>query len=444
MNFIPNRRRKEEMLRELGLSSEDELFADIPRDVRLKDLRLPEGMPEADLRELMKDMSHMNSRHILFVGGGMYRHYIPSAVSSLVMRSEFYTSYTPYQPEVSQGMLQALFEYQSYMAVLTGMDAVNASMYDWGTALGEAVRMALRISGKSGVVVPRAMYWDKMDVLRSYLVGTGAVVREVDYSPETGRLDMASLDAAVGKDTACIYLENPNFFGVWEPDALKIKDAYPDVMYIVGVNPVSLAVAKPPGEYGADIVVGEGQPLGMPVYYGGPGLGIFGTRQRYVRKMPGRLIGMTEDAGGRRAFVMTLQTREQHIRRQRATSNICSNQALCALQSLVYMALMGPDGLRKVAETSAARARELADALAELDGVRVPYFSGEFFNEFVYIPGVPSKTVFSRLQEVGITGGLRLRRHFPELGDAVLTCATETVTSEDVVRYASVMREVVG
>src|SRR3989454_4632364 len=352
------------MLRAMGLKSIDALFADIPEAVRIKGLDLPRGMGEQDVVRHITSLLRKNRSADgmpTFLGAGLYDHFVPASVRAIASRAEFYTAYTPYQAELSQGILQTLWEYQSFICELTGMDAANTSMYDGSTALGEAALMAHRITGKREIVVPRALHWEKADVLRSYTVGPGLKIVPVDYDSETGTVDLDDLRLAVGEDTAAVYVENPNFFGRFEEDLEEIRSIAPSLL-IVGANPLSLAVIKAPGDLGADIVIGEGQPLGNAVNFGGPLIGVFACKEEHVRKMPGRIIGLTKDAEGEQAFCMTLQTREQHIRRERAMSNICTNETLMAVTSAAYIAVLGPTGLRRGAPENLPRAETLRGA----------------------------------------------------------------------------------
>src|SRR3989475_5766282 len=359
---------EEAMLRAMGLRSMDELFADIPSEVRTKGLDLPMGLPEQEVVRHVTSLLRKNrSAETMpsFLGAGLYDHFVPASVRAIASRSEFYTSYTPYQAELSQGILQTLWEYQSFICELAGMDAANTSMYDGSTALGEAALMAHRITGKREIVVPRALHWEKGDVLRSYTVGPGLKIVPVDYDSETGTVDLDDLRMAVGEDTAAVYVENPNFFGRFQEDLADIRSIAPSLL-IVGANPLALAVTKAPGDLGADIVIGEGQPLGNSVNYGGPLVGIFACREEHVRKMPGRVIGLTRDVERRRAFCMTLQTREQHIRRERAMSNICTIETLMAVISAAHIAVLGARGLRRLALENMRRAKRLAERVDPL------------------------------------------------------------------------------
>lgn len=432
------------MLREMGINSWEELFADIPKEVRKNGINIP-PMEEYELYRLSKELAHKNMdffRMPNFLGAGNYFHYIPPAVMELAARSEFYTSYTPYQPEVSQGMLQAMFEYQSLIGELTGMDVANSSMYDAATALGEAARMAHRINRRMEILVPENLYWEKESVLKNYIVGLGMRIRKYKLDSK-GKIDLNSLEENMSDDTSAVYVENPNFYGVIDDHVMEVKDITGKAMFVVGVNPLSLAILKPPGEYGADIVIGEGQILGNPISFGGPLLGIFATRKEYVRKMPGRIIGATKDAEGRRAFVMALQTREQHIRRGKATSNICSNEALCALYSVLYLAYLGANGLRKVALKNMENAKLLMEKLRGA-GFKTPHFDSEHFNEFlVDLPRNPHE-ISRELVKHGVHGGLPINEGcFPGIGNAMLLCTTEMHTPEDMDKLVNAFKEVV-
>ncbi len=432
------------MLRAMGLTSIDDLFADIPASVRTPGIDIPRGLDEQDVvRHVTATLRKNRSMETMptFLGAGLYDHFVPASVRAIASRAEFYTAYTPYQAELSQGILQTLWEYQSFVCELTGMDAANTSMYDGSTALGEAALMAHRITGKREIVIPRPLHWEKRDVLRSYTVGPGLKIVEVGYSPETGTMDLDDLKMAVGDDTAAVYVENPNFFGRFQEDLADIRAITPSVL-IVGANPLALAVTKPPGELGADIVIGEGQPLGNAVNFGGPLVGIFACTEEHVRKMPGRVIGLTRDVEGRRAFCMTLQTREQHIRRERAMSNICTNETLMAVVSAAYVAVLGPRGLRKVAIENIRRAKQLAERIDPLESFEAPVFPGGHFNEFVVRSEIPYARVHRALLAAGVHGGLPLTARFPELGEAALFATTEVHTEADYERLLGALEGV--
>ncbi len=431
----------QEMLRTIGVKSVEELFSDIPEEVRIDGIDIPEGMSEMELREMAKEVLSKNTtmgEMPTFLGAGVYRHYLPSALRELLSRSEFYTSYTPYQAEISQGMLQSMFEYQSLMAELTGMEVSNASLYDGSTALGEAALMAARITRKKKIIVPKAMLWEKKSVLENYAHGPGLIIEAIPYETDTGRADLSALKEMVDEDTAAVYIENPNFFGVLDERVDEFRDIAGNAMLIVAADPVSLGIIRPPGDYGADIVIAEGQGIGMAPNFGGPLLGIFTSRKKYLRQMPGRIIGMTEDSDGRRAFTMTMQTREQHIRRAKATSNICSNEALCALASAMYLAMLGREGLRKLAKLNMYKARELAERISAINGFEVPF--KPFFNEFVVRYPTDFESIHEALLENGIHGGLSLKEHFPELGESALYAITETTPAWGVEKLIEILK----
>lgn len=434
------------MLSKLGIDSVEELFSDIPVSVRTDGVPIPPGMSEIEVIREVTSMLSANITaydHPCFMGGGVYHRFIPSAVKAIISRSEFVTSYTPYQAEISQGMLQALFEYQSYVAELTGMEAVNSSNYDAATALGEAAAMCHRVNGRRKFLIPQLISCDKRGVLRNYVKGVGMEIVDYAYDPSTGEADMDDLKEKIDGDVGGVYVEVPNFLGVMDRHAAEMKEVIGDALLVVGVDPISLGLLKAPGDYGADIVIGEGQSLGSPMNFGGPLLGLFGCRQELVRKMPGRVIGMTKDAEGKRAFCMTLQTREQHIRRSKATSNICTNEALMAVAAAAYLAIVGRDGLRAVAKSNMANARKLRDALSSVKGVECPVLDAPFFNELpARLPIKPEKMSKVLLRK-GIIGGIPLIKHVPEMGDCMLFAATEMTTDNDIERLVEAMEVVV-
>ena len=444
--LLPGLKEKAELLKGAGVKTIDELFVDIPAKVRIDSLDLPEGLVECELSSMMKKMlgANKSSRDMLsFLGAGMYPNYVPAVVRAVTSRGEFVTSYTPYQAEVSQGMLQALWEFQSLMCELTGMEVTNTSMYDGPTAIGEAALMAARSTKRQEILVPKAMHWEKKEVLRTYTIGPGLAIKEVPYEPATGQLDLAILKAMINENTAALVVSNPNFFGVWEERATELKSMLGDAMLIVDVNPISLGIAKAPGDYGADIVVGEGQPLGIGPTLGGPSFGILTTRKKYLRDMPGRLIGMTKDAEGARAFCMTLQTREQHIRRAKATSNICSNEALCSIAAASYLSLQGRSGLRSLGIKLGQKSLGLAERLRRVAGIEAPVFRSRHFNEFVLRSKSSIKSSCAHALKHGILPGVRLKQHFPELGDSLLVTVHEGHDDSDFERLATVLSEVV-
>jgi glycine dehydrogenase subunit 1 len=446
VTYIPNTDAdRAAMLDTIGISSIDQLFADIPSAARAKELDLPEPLSEMEAVRVMRELSAQNgdlTRYACFLGAGAYRHFIPSIVGHVIGRSEFYTAYTPYQPEVSQGTLQTIYEYQSMLTELTGMDAANASMYEGASALAEAVIMSLVVTGRRRVVVARSLHPQYRDVARTYSEGRDVQFEEIGSSLEgqfDGRLTPDAARAALNDQTAALVVQQPNFLGSIE-DLRGLADAAHAVgaLLVVAINPVALALLESPGAAGADIVVGEGQPLGIPLAYGGPWLGIFAARDKYVRQMPGRIVGMTTDVDGRRGFVLTLQTREQHIRRERATSNICTNVALCALASTVYMSAVGKQGLRQVANLCLQKAHYLAEQVAALPGFTVANTAPFFHEVVVRCPG-SVETLQTRLVEQGILAGYALGRDYPELEDALLLCCTEANTRDEIDRLVEAL-----
>jgi glycine dehydrogenase subunit 1 len=377
-----------------------------------------------------------------FLGGGVKPHYIPSAVKAIISRSEFYSSYTPYQPEASQGFLQAMFEYQSILAEITEMDIANASLYDDATALGEAALMCSRISKKKVFLFPENISWDKQCILANYAKGAGIEIRQVPYDRKTGMVNVSALESSVDSSVAGMYLENPNYFGVFEAEVDQIHTILDknSCLYVVGVDPLSLGIVRGPGSYDADIVIGEGRALGNPMSFGGGSLGLFACRKKYLRYIPGRIIGMTEDANGDRAFCMTLQTREQHIRRGRATSNICTNEGLYALAAVSYVSLLGAKGLYELGKTNFENAQKLAQQISNLPGYENG-FEGTHFNEFV-IHTPNAKKVNQQLLQNKMQGGLLLEERYPELANCLLFGVTELHQTKDIECLLQVLSEV--
>lgn len=440
----------EEMLGEIGVRSVEELFRDVPESALLrKSPDIGEGGDEVSVeaeadRILGRNLGAWNLK--CFMGGGSWDHYVPALVDEVSGKQEFYTAYTPYQPEISQGSLQALFEYQSLICELTGMEAANSSLYDWSTALGEAARMALRVTRRRVLVVPRSPHPERLEVLRTY-VGPHAEIREIDFDRRRGTIPLDRIEETVDGDTAMVYLEYPNFFGVAEEPIEGAADAVHRAggLMVVGVDPSALGVLRAPGEMGADIVVGEGQPLGLYMSYGGPYLGIFATRAdpRLIRQLPGRVIGMTRTADGRRGYVMTLQTREQHIRQERATSNITTNEALMAIRAAVYLALLGPSGMRTLGEKILANSHYLQRRIDEIPGLSAPRFDSFHFKEFLLSgESVDWRAVVKRLIERGVLIGPWVGRWFPELRDSVLIATTERHSKADLDALVAALREV--
>ena len=449
MPFIPHTEDDiRAMLAAIGAPSIEALFDEIPQELRTQALaRVPPGLSELEIGRLMTERAKQDGRPLSFLGAGAYEHHIPSAVWAIVTRGEIYSAYTPYQAEASQGTLQAIYEYQTMIASLTGMQVSNATLYDGGSALAEAALMAVRAHRKSSsqrILVPTTVHPHYRKVAVATAGNQGLVFDTVPYVRESGCLAPAALAKHAGEDITALVIQQPNFFGMLEDvDALTDWAHAQGALVIAVVNPTSLALLKPPGEWGAkgaDIVVGEGQPLGVPLSSGGPYFGFMTTRMEHVRRMPGRIVGRTVDLDGREGFALTLQAREQHIRRGKATSNICTNQGLLMTAATIYMSIMGPEGLERVAALSAQRTRELVTALTRVKGVR-RCFEGPYFHEAVVLLDRPVAGVLRELASRGVLGGFDLTEHYPELGAALLVCATETKTAADVDAYATALSE---
>jgi glycine dehydrogenase subunit 1 len=420
---------RRQMLEAIGVSSIEELFADIPEHLRAKSFNLHDPLSEQEVREILDDLTLAAGgadlpTHDLagqFLGGGFYDHYVPAAVDALASRSEFYTAYTPYQPEASQGTLQAIYEYQSMICRLTGMPAANASLYDGGSAIYEAVAMALRIRKRDKVIVDETVHPIYRRMLATYTANLGIEIVTTGRD-ETGRVGRRDILEALDKDTAAVVVANPNFFGICD-DFTDLADACHDnkALLIVSCYPISLGILKTPGEMGADIVVGEGQSLGLGLNFGGPWLGFMATTEKHMRKMPGRIAGKTIDAEGNEGFVLTLQAREQHIRRDKATSNICTNQGLCALRATIYMSLLGKQGMVELATQCADRAWATCQMLCEADGVSRRFPDAPFFNEFVLDLPIDSEAFAERW----LGGFIPLACYYEDMDNAVLLSATE-------------------
>lgn len=441
MNFVPNTEKdKKEMMDFLGIMSISELFNDIEDTIKLEDgLILPRPLWEMEIIPHMKKMSIQNfdvQEGSSFLGAGAYDHFIPSAVAHLISRSEFYSSYTPYQAEMSQGLLQAIFEFQSMICELCDMDVANASMYDGASAMAEAAIMASKFSDKRSIAVSKAVHPEYRQVLSTYANAFGL---DVDYiEAGSGLTEIEDLNAKITDSTACVIVQSPNFFGIIE-DLKKIGNVVHENNSIFAASvlePISLGLLKPPGSLGADVVVGEAQALGNPLNFGGPHLGFIATKSDFLKKIPGRISGLTVDTSGESGFILTLQAREQHVRRERATSNICTNQALNALSATIYMALMGKQGLSKVAEICAQRAHYASDRLAEIDGIN-RRFEAPFFNEFVIECPIPPKELNKMLLKKNIIGGYEIGTFYEELDSCLLFCVTEKNTKEDIDKLAS-------
>ncbi len=432
MDFLPNTAKdREQMLKTIGVKSLDELFGDIPHELRFKgQLDVPGALSEYDVAKHLKGLSEKNvsKDYACFIGAGAYDHYIPSVVRHVLGRSEFYTAYTPYQPEISQAVLQSIFEYQTMICELTGMAASNASMYDGASAAAESVTIASGLTRRKKALVSQTVHPETLTVTKTYSAGHDIDVASIPM--ENGVTSLKALDEMLSKDVASVLVQQPNFLGNLEPvDEISARVKAAGATLIVSANPMTLGVLRPPSQYGADIVVGEGQVFGNPMGYGGPYLGVLAVTDRYLRRMPGRLVGMTNDVRGQRGFVLTLQTREQHIRRDRATSNICSNEALNALAATVYLSWLGKEGIKDLGEHCLRKAHYLADRISKIPGYSVS--KNPFFNEFaVKCPVDPEKVVQSLLDKK-ILAGYPLGRAYPELKDSLLIAVTEKRTKKD-------------
>ncbi|MEQ6375931.1 aminomethyl-transferring glycine dehydrogenase subunit GcvPA [Bacillaceae bacterium S4-13-58] len=433
------------MLETIGISSTEELFKDIPEKVRLREpLNLKPAKNEQDLLKELSQLSKQNvttKSHVSFLGAGVYDHSIPTVVDHVISRSEFYTAYTPYQPEISQGELQAIFEFQTMICELTGMEVANSSMYDGGTALAEAVNLSAGQTRKKKVIVSKAIHPESIEVIKTYTKGPGLEIVEVEV--KDGRTDLDAIQQELDDDTAAVVVQYPNFFGQVEPlhelqKLLEDKKA----MFIVSSNPLALGYLSPPGEFGADIVVGDTQVFGIPAQFGGPHCGYFATTSKLMRKVPGRLVGQTTDEEGRRGFVLTLQAREQHIRRDKATSNICSNQALNALASSVALTALGKQGIKEMATMNMKKARYAKSRLQEA-GIEI-VFEGSFFNEFVVRCKQPIHEVQNQLIDKGYIGGYDLGLQNPTLANCMLIAVTELRTKSEIDQFAKEMGDING
>ncbi len=435
-SYVPSTQaQRQEMLKAIGLESYRDLYRDVPEGMLLdRPLDIPAGMSELEVGRAVSAMAEKNRVFSTVLrGAGAYDRYIPSIVKYIPAKEEFLTAYTPYQAELSQGLLQSIFEYQTMMCELTGMDVSNASVYDGATAAAEAAAMC-RDRKRRVTLISGAAHPDTINTVRTYCFGTGDELRVVPA--KDGRTDLDALKEMLTPDVASVYIQQPNFNGLFE-DAEAIGQAVHEAgaMYVMGCDPIALAIMKTPRDCGADVAVGEGQPLGMPISYGGPYLGYMTTTTKHMRKLPGRIVGETVDSRGERAYVLSLQAREQHIRREKASSNICSNQALCALTAGLYMAAMGPSGMAEAARQSMAKAHYLAKALCGLPGVSMKY-PGEFFDEFV-LEMPRTDEILSALEEAGILGGLPVE-------GGVLWCVTEKVPREALDRTAAIVKEVLA
>ena len=447
MRYIPHTEQDiKQMLAEIGVKNIDELFDSIPESLRLNNelLDLPPSLPESELTQYLKRLQKRNTTsedESIFLGAGAYRHFSPILIDHLISRGEFATSYTPYQSEVSQGTLQAIFEFQTMVCLLTGMEISNASMYDGASALAEAVIMANRINRRNEFLVSSAIHPEYRSVVETYTRGSKFDLKEVPYTAEGGT-DLEFILKNLTENTAAVVIQSPNFFGTVEKyvSLAEVLSKNGTLLIVAVAEAISLGILKPPGERGADIVVGEGQSFGLPVSFGGPYVGFFATREKFLRQMPGRLAGETKDQNGKRAYVLTLSTREQHIRRERATSNICTNQGLCALAATIFLSTLGKQGLYEMATLNVRKAHYLKNRLAHISGFEIK-FETHSFNEFVLECPRPAKEVLQILKQDHIIGGYPLEQHYPELKNCLLLCATELSSQADMDRLADKLEE---
>lgn len=437
--FIPNTQEEQAaMLAKIGAKNIKELLAQIPEKFLYPDLKLPKALTEQELTAHVRALAAKNKPLKNFIGAGMYEHFIPAAVPALSSRGEFLTAYTPYQAEASQGTLQTIYEFQSCMCALLNMDVATASHYDGATAMTEAALAACRITGRKQVVVSGLLHPHYKEVLCTYTRHMGICVVEAKVTDD-GVLDWNALKAQLTDQTACFILQTPNFVGRLE-EAQEISAAVhaAGALLVAVVNPISLGLVQTPGEYNADFAVCEGQPLGNPISFGGPGLGVMTAKKAYVRQLPGRMVGIAKDKDGKRAFVLTLQAREQHIRREKAASNICSNEALCALNAVIYLTLLGPQGLKEVAQLNLERAHQLAGLINQTKRFHVKT-EGPFFNEFIVQCPVPAADVIKKMEEKGIAAGYDLGQLCPQMKNCLLVCATEMRTETDLKAYVNAL-----
>ena len=431
------------MLKQIGAGSIDDLFSTIPQEYRLqRDLDVPRQMGESEIVDYFREASLKSaSGYTSFLGAGAYRHYRPVIIDSLVQRGEFLTSYTPYQAEITQGTLQAIFEFQTMICELTGMDIANASMYDGSTGAAESVTMAVRITQRSGVLVARTVHPEYREVMHTYAQHQGLDAEVVGFGDD-GRLDLAALERSVSEETACVLVQSPNFFGVIEDISAIAEIVHKKgALLIVSIaEAISLGVVRPPVE--ADIVSMEAQSFGVALSYGGPYCGVIAAKEKYRRQMPGRLVGETVDTEGRRGFVLTLSTREQHIRREKATSNICTNQALVALMATIFLVVYGKEGLRELALHNLAKADYAARRFSSVGGARLLFSAAPHFHEFVLETSESPELLNTQLLKQKVIGGLPLKRWYPELGNATLWCTTELNTREQIDYAASLLQQV--
>ena len=436
---------KKEMLTKIGVSSIEDLFRSIPDNLKFKqNLDVPEALTEPELIERIEEIGRLNTYHnyLSFLGAGAYSHVIPSVVDYLSSRGEFLSPYTPYQPEVSQGTLQVIFEFQTLIAQLTGMEIANASLYDGASGAAEAVLMAHRLKVRPKVLVARNVHPQYRTVIQTYTRNLDLSVEEIAYS-DRGEVDVEDLKNKLNEDISAVVIQSPNFFGIVEKiaDISALAHEHQSLSVVVVAEPVSLGILEAPGNLGADIVTGEGQSFGLPLSYGGPYLGFMSCRKEFLRQFPGRIAGETKDVDGDRGFVLTLSTREQHIRRERATSNICTNQAWCALRATIFLELLGKKGLRELARQNCQKARHALENIIRIEGIK-PRFNGICFNEFVLEFKKPWTDIQESLRGKGIIGGFSISDAYPELGNCGLLCVTETHKKEDIDRLIALLKEV--
>lgn len=437
MNYLPNTEQDyKEMLAAIGVKSFDELVKEVPASLREKKMKIPPGMSEPEVLKLMAQLSGKNKdgQGVLnFIGAGAYEHYIPTVVNHLAGRSEFYTAYTPYQPEASQGTLQAIFEYQTLMAELTGLDVSNASLYEGASAVVEGVTAAFNsFHDRYEFLIAGTLHPEYLQTVKTTLHGLPFTFKTIPRAKGSGTLDLAFIEKNLTEKVAGVIVQSPNFFGSIEPmDKICELAKKTHTIFVSVVNPISLGVLEAPGEYGAHVAVGEGQPLGNPLSYGGPYLGFFVAKEELMRKVPGRIVGMTKDKEGRRAFVLTLQAREQHIRREKAVSNICTNQSLLALRAAIYLCSIGREGIKEVGRQNILKAHYAKEEIVKLKGYKIK-FNEPFFNEFVVECPKPAKEIQKILMEKGILAGLPLGCLDPEMGRSLLVCVTETKSKAEI------------
>ncbi|MFH1588670.1 MAG: aminomethyl-transferring glycine dehydrogenase subunit GcvPA [Candidatus Diapherotrites archaeon] len=442
LNFISNtEKEKKEMLEAIGINSTDELFKDIPKELFLKEeLKLGEALSEQELISQINELSKKNanaSEYAYFLGAGAYNHFIPAVVPHLAFRSEFYTAYTPYQPEISQGSLQAIYEWQTFISELTGMDLANASVYDGASAVADAMMMAKNYSKKKEVIIAKSLNPEYKKVVQTYAKANELIIHEINY--ENGLLSLTELKEKLNENTAIVIVQNPNFFGLIE-NLQEISDIAHEKnsLFAVAISePISFGLLEGPGNYGADIVIGEGQSFGIPMSFGGPGVGFLATNMKYVRMVPGRLSGKTIDLDGKQGFLLTLQAREQHIRREKSISNICSNQALIALNATIYLSTLGKNGLKELANLNLQKAHYAAEKINALNGFEL-VFNSPFFNEFV-IKTQDSKKVKEKLLEKKIIAGYELEQEFPEMKNCLLLTVTEMNSKKQIDEMINVL-----